>query len=151
MFTTYSSSSSLVITSRWFAISHLVAPVSVRLVYCLIRGGQPQALKQDLNWPTLLQRRKIHDFTMLYKIHFGIVNISIPSVVLPFREIPKTDFAMSYILHPGSEHRSVACFGHTFYVRTIPLWNSFPVSPASAISLNCFQHLSATHCGSPQP
>ena len=34
MFKTYSSSSSLVITSRWFATSRLVAPVSVRLVYC---------------------------------------------------------------------------------------------------------------------
>ena len=33
MFKTYSSSSSLVITSRWFATSRLVAPVSVRLVY----------------------------------------------------------------------------------------------------------------------
>ena len=32
MFKTYSSSSSLVITSRWFATSHLVAPVSVKLV-----------------------------------------------------------------------------------------------------------------------
>ena len=35
MFKTYSSSSSLVITSRWFATSRLVAPVSVRLVYLL--------------------------------------------------------------------------------------------------------------------
>ena len=35
MFKTYSSSSSLVITSRWFATSRLVAPVSVRLVYCM--------------------------------------------------------------------------------------------------------------------
>ena len=34
MFKIYSSSSSLVITSRWFATSRLVAPVSVRLVYC---------------------------------------------------------------------------------------------------------------------
>ena len=33
MFKTYSSSSSLVITSRWFATSHLRAPVSVKLVY----------------------------------------------------------------------------------------------------------------------
>ena len=33
MFKTYSSSSSLVITSRWFATSRLRAPVSVRLVY----------------------------------------------------------------------------------------------------------------------
>ena len=33
MFKTYSSSSSLVITSRWFATSHLAVPASVRLVY----------------------------------------------------------------------------------------------------------------------
>ena len=33
MFKTFSSSSSLVITSRWFATSRLVAPVSVTLVY----------------------------------------------------------------------------------------------------------------------
>ena len=37
MFKTYSSSSSLVITSRWFATSRLVAPVSVRLVYSMGR------------------------------------------------------------------------------------------------------------------
>ena len=33
MFEAYNTSSSLVITSRWFATSRLVAPVSVRLVY----------------------------------------------------------------------------------------------------------------------
>ena len=35
MFKTFSSSSSLVITSRWFSTSRLVASVSVRLVYCI--------------------------------------------------------------------------------------------------------------------
>ena len=35
MFKTYSSSSSLVITSCWFATSRVVAPVSVRLVYSI--------------------------------------------------------------------------------------------------------------------
>ena len=34
MFKSYSSSSRLVITTRWFATSRLVAPVSVRLVFC---------------------------------------------------------------------------------------------------------------------
>ena len=53
------------------------------------------ALKQDLNWPTLLQRSKTHDLIMWYKIHFGIININFPSVVLPVYEIPKTDFTMS--------------------------------------------------------
>ena len=35
MFKTYSSSSSLVITSRWFATSRLASPASVRLLYCM--------------------------------------------------------------------------------------------------------------------
>ena len=39
MFKTYSSSSSLVITSCWFATSRLRAPVSVRLVYCAVFPG----------------------------------------------------------------------------------------------------------------
>ena len=43
MFKTYSSSSSLVITSRWFATSRLRAPVSVRLVYWSIPGGAKPA------------------------------------------------------------------------------------------------------------
>ena len=34
MFKTYSSSSSLVITSRWFATSRLAVPASVKVVYC---------------------------------------------------------------------------------------------------------------------
>ena len=43
MFKTYSSSSSLVMTSHWFATSRLVVPVYVRLVYCLavITGAIP--------------------------------------------------------------------------------------------------------------
>ena len=107
------------------------------------------ALNQDLNWPTLLQRRKTHDLIMCYKIHFGLVNINFPSVVLP-RLRNSQDRLYHELSYIQVQHR-VACFGHTFYVRTIPLWNSFPVSPASATSLNCFQRLAATHCGSPQP
>ena len=107
------------------------------------------ALKQDLNWPTLLQRRKIHDLTMWYKIHFGLVNINFPPAVLP-RPRNSQDRIYHELSFIQVQHR-VACFGHTFYVRTIPLWNSLPVSPASATSLNCFQRLAATHCGSPQP
>ena len=40
---------------------------------------------------------------------------------------------------------------YSYYVRTIPLWNSLPNSPASATSINSFQRLAAIHCGSQQP
>ena len=43
MFKAYSSLSSLVITSRWFATSRLVAPVSVRLDFY----GRPIAILKD--------------------------------------------------------------------------------------------------------
>ena len=39
MFKTYNSSSSLVITSRWFATSQLAVPASVRLLYWLLTVG----------------------------------------------------------------------------------------------------------------
>ena len=48
MFKVYSSSSSLVITSRWFATGRLVAPVSVKLVYW------PQFGPANRGWPRYL-------------------------------------------------------------------------------------------------
>ena len=45
MFKTYSSSNSLVITSRWFATSRLASPASVKLVYYLM-----WRYKWILNW-----------------------------------------------------------------------------------------------------
>ena len=60
MFKTYSSSSSLVTTSRWFVTSRLVAPVSVRLVYWLsvncftvspaVQIGNPQRHIGIMEW-----------------------------------------------------------------------------------------------------
>ena len=108
------------------------------------------AFKQDLNLPTLLQRCKIHNCTMWYKIHLGIVDINFPSAVIP-RPWNSQDLlyhVLSYIQVP---HR-VACFGHTFYVRTIPLWTPLDTPPPPCvasqryISMNCFQRLAANHC-----
>ena len=54
MFKTYSCSSSLVITSRWFATSRLVVPVSVRLVYWAVVEWQHR-------WSPLLSIGKAGD------------------------------------------------------------------------------------------
>ena len=68
------------------------------------------ALKQDLNWPTLLQRCKTQDPIMWYKIHFGIVHINFPSVVLP-RPRNSQDRLYHELSYIQVQHR-VACFGH---------------------------------------
>ena len=48
---TYSSSSSLVITSRWFATSRLVVPASVRLVYWISPRGNYQGRLEKPSFP----------------------------------------------------------------------------------------------------
>ena len=50
MFKTYSSSNSLVITSRWFATSRLRVPVSVRLVYGSHLKKEPTASPVLTKW-----------------------------------------------------------------------------------------------------
>ena len=40
------------------------------------------ALKKDLNWPTLQKRRNTSGLIMWYKVHFGLVAINFPPVVL---------------------------------------------------------------------
>ena len=105
------------------------------------------ALKKDLNWPTLQQRRNTSDLIMWYKVHFGLVAINFPPIVLLSPRVSKFHHKLSY---NQVQHRK-KCFEYSYYVRTIPLWNSLPNSPASATSINSFQHLAAIHCGSQQP
>ena len=105
------------------------------------------ALKKDLNWPTLQQRRNTSDLIMWYKVHFGLVAINFPPIVLLSPRVSKFHHELSY---NQVQHRK-KCFEYSYYVRTIPLWKSLPNSPASATSINSFQRLAEIHCGSQQP
>ena len=80
-------------------------------------------------------------------VHFGLVAINFPHVVLLSPRVWKFHHELSYT---QVQHRK-KCFEYSYYVRTIPLWNSLPNSPASATSINNFQRLAAIHCGSQQP
>ena len=82
MFKTYSSSSSLVITSRWFATSRLRAPVSVRLVYYDVTVMERQIVRcytSDLQpWDSVIITAADTLGFYVYRCH--PIGIGLPSV-----------------------------------------------------------------------
>ena len=100
------------------------------------------ASKKDLN-----SRHNTSDLIMWYKVHFGLVVINFPPVVLLSQHVSKFHHELSYTqIQHGKK-----CFEYSYYVWTIPLWNSLPNSPANATSIINFQCLAAIYCGLQQP
>ena len=105
------------------------------------------ASNTDIKLPTLQQCRNTSDLIMWYKIHFSLVSIHFPLVVLLSPRVLKFHHELSY----SQVQHWKKCFEYSYYVRTIPLLNSLPNLPTSATSINNFQHLVAIYCVSQQP
>ena len=82
MFKTYSSSSTLVITSRWFATSRLATLASVRLVYWCgkqLHHSYGSNTQEDPNWHLLHAKAQIKWLpfhTQHFQIHFLVWKLS---------------------------------------------------------------------------
>ena len=74
MFKTYSISSSFIITSRWFAKSHLVAPVSVRLVYYVTMWRHKSAASSRFVYPFVKTNTKENINARVTDVLWGVSN-----------------------------------------------------------------------------
>ena len=101
-------------------------------------------IKQQLNWPPLYQRRQARDCIMWYKIHHNLVNLPFPVQMVSKPRLGRLDHHYAYLqLTPR-----VDAYKHSFFVRTIPQWNSLPSCVVSAPSLQIFKRLVLSHfCG----
>ena len=77
----------------------------------------------DLNWPSLQSRRRMCDLGMFYKIHRGQVNISLPYDLTSVPAYGRTRASHDFKIRLPSS--SVDTYKHSFYVRSIPVWNVF--------------------------
>ena len=113
------------------------AQVYHMLVYVLVYLVKHAFLSeiQKVGWQTLQARRKISDLAMFYKIQYGFVNISFPKTV-----------ALSYTAtRQNHEHKYMAIQANTqvyknsVFERTVPVWNSLPVTADKAANVAQFQ------------
>ena len=112
------------------------------------RHTSATALKSNLGWPPLALRRDYRDSVMWYKIHHGLVHITFPDIVVPKQRLGRHDHILAY----RQVRPRVEAYRHSFYVRTIPLWNSLPASVVSSPSLTVFQRSAMLNiCGGANP
>ena len=98
-------------------------------------------LKTSLNWPTLESRRNYRGCLMWYKIHHGLIHISFPDSVSQKQRLGRHDHQLAY----RQICPRVEAYQHSFYFRTIPLWNGLPASVATATTLPAFQRLAMSN------
>ena len=87
-------------------------------------------IKCKLGWQPLINRRALYDLSVFYKIRNELINIPFPMNVKPsFRRVNRYQHIQT--LYSES-------FRHSFFPRTIRLWNLLPVSIQTAGSLPTF-------------
>ena len=109
--------------------------------YVLNRHQQKASVSsmlQELNWPSLEDRRKHARLAMMYRINEGSVAIHCP-VLQPS---PSNPSYRTRNLHPKQYQRIQTRTDYrkfSFFPRTICDWNALPTDTAMAPSLNAFK------------
>ena len=87
---------------------------------------------QQLNWPTLEDRRKASDQILMYKVVNGLV--AVQETYLPPRS-PRYVDSIRFITY----HCRVNVYQHSFFPRTVITWNQLPASTTNLQSLDSFK------------
>ena len=87
---------------------------------------------QQLNWPTLEDRRKASDQILMYKVVNGLV--AVPETYLPPRS-PRYVDSIRFITY----HCKVNVYQYSFFPRTVITWNQLPASTTNLQSLDSFK------------
>ena len=100
------------------------------------RTSSVSSITRELGWASLQSRRTVHDLTLFYKIHSGAVIIQFPpELVSTVRRTRASQQHNRTFIHPCT---SVDFYKYSFFVRTVPYWNSLPPSVINANSTTSF-------------
>ena len=103
------------------------------------------SMTRDLGWSSLQSHRTVHDLTLFYKINSGEVIIPFAPELIPTeRRTRASQQHQLTFIHPWT---SVDSYKYSFFVRTVPYWNSLPPTVVNANSLTSFySQVSNMHC-----
>ena len=76
----------------------------------------------DLDWSSLQSRRRVCDLGMLDKRHRDQINISLPYDLTSVPAYGRTRASHDFKIRLPSS--SVDALKHSFYVRSVPVWNA---------------------------
>ena len=100
------------------------------------RTSSVTSMTRDLGWSSLQSRRTVHDLTLFYKTNSGEVIIPFPPELVPTeRRTRASQQHQLTFIHPWA---AVDSYKYSFFVRTVPYWNSLPPTVVNANSLKSF-------------
>ena len=88
-----------------------------------------------VGWQTLQARRRLSDLAMFYKIQHGFVNISFPTAVAPSYTATRQNHEHKYM----AIQANTQVYKNSYFVRTVPVWNSLPATAVKAANVAQFQ------------
>lgn len=88
-------------------------------------------IQNILKWPSLHHRRIAHDIHLMHKITNCLVNIQLPAIIHTSAIHP------ARFLHVQALHSEA--FKHSYFVRTIRIWNKLPASLYDITSFPSFK------------
>ena len=99
------------------------------------RRSSVTRMLSQLHWDQLSTRRVLSDVTLFYKIQHGLVGISFPPIIEPADDRTRSRHPHKYriIRATGTLYR------HSFFVRTIPVWNSLTREAVTSPTTKGFQ------------
>ena len=93
----------------------------------------------ELEWPSLEARREQSSLTFFYKIHSGTVSLDKDKYLTPAPNLHRT--RASHDLQYTRYFAYSDALKHSFFPRTIPLWNILPSSVVSSKTIEEFKGL----------
>ena len=90
----------------------------------------------DLDWPSLEDHRLKSSLTFFYKIHSGTVSLDKDKYLTPEPRLRSTRAS-----HDSHTQDTCPIVIHSFFPRTIPLWNSLPSSMVASKTMEEFKAL----------
>ena len=100
------------------------------------RESSVTTMINNLGWKTLEEQRAASRLTLMYKIINKLVDVDIKNTSL---QLLNTETRRSLPLTYQNLRPNKNCYKYSFFSRTIPEWNSLPVSVRTSNSLNIFK------------
>ena len=87
---------------------------------------------QQLNWDLLHTRRLVQISCMMYKIQYGLVNITTPPCFIRASHIsPRLDHPLKYV---NTHIPIINVYKYSYFPRAVSIWNRLP--PAAVLHIN---------------
>ena len=104
-------------------------------------------LVRALHWDQLHTRRLLAQCLLFYKIHYHLINISFPPIIMHAHYYGRHDHNLKYVIPEAT----IDAYKYSFYPRSVRIWNRLPSSVVNTSRIDSFKEVASTAIRTMQP